>query len=270
MELFYVIIACRPIRKKLNIQDKYMDLTIIYYTSNHLDSTNPYFLDNTKKQLVKATGDLPIIAVSQKPTTVGDNCTNICLGDIGRSHLNIYRQMLVGAKEARTKYIALAEDDILYSYEHFHTEVPRADDIFLYDMNKVSLFTWTIPVFSFRHDRMVVNQLIAPRVLFIQALEERFKRVDELLAEGKEEKDIIKYWGDLGRYERLLGVTPRRTDTFMCKSPSIVFSHEDAFGFLSQGKKKKLGDLRIVELYEWGRAEDIKKLFYKEGESFNG
>lgn len=242
-----------------------VNLTVIYYTSNFLETHNPYFLSNTKKYLLEAIGDLPIIIVSQKPTVFGGNSQNICIGDIGRSHLNIYKQMLIGAKEAQTEYIALAEDDIFYSYEHFHNEyIGKFPDMFLYDMNKVSLFTWTKPpVYSFRHDRMVVNQLIAPRKLFIEALEERFARVAELIKQGKKEEKIIKYWGDLGRYEALLGVTVRPTKTFMCTKPSIVLSHEHAFGYLSQGKRKRLGDLRILEVQGWPRAEEMIKLFYE-------
>lgn len=237
------------------------DLTIIYYTSNFLDTANPYFLENTKKQLLKAIGDLPMIIVSQKPTLFGDNSTNICIGDIGRSHLNIYRQMLIGAKEARTPYVAMAEDDILYSFEHFHADLPSSQDVFLYDMSKLSLFTWTKPpLFSFRTKRKVINQLIAPRGLLIEALEERFTRVEELLLKQPLEK-IIKYWGDLGRYENLLGVTVRKTEEFYCTCPSIVFSHEHAYGYLSQGKRKRLGDIRIIEMDYWGRAEDILKLY---------
>jgi hypothetical protein len=197
----------------------------------------------------------------------GSNSTNIVVGDIGRSHLNIYRQMLVGAKAAKTKYVALAEDDILYSYEHFHSFLPR-DDIFLYDMNKLSLFTWTKPpLYSFRHNRQVVNQLIAPRQLLIEALEERFARFNELISQGHQEERIIKNWGDFGRYEddRHLGVTVRKTENFMCTCPSIVFTHELAFGYqFNHGKRKRLGDLRIIEIPYWGKAEDVLKLYYQD------
>ena len=109
---------------------------------------------------------------------------------------------------------------------------------------------------------MVVNQLIAPRKRFIEALEERFRRVDELLKIWKLEK-IIKYWGDLGRYEDLLGVTVQPTKTFMCTKPSIVLSHEHAYGYLSQGKKKRLGDLRILEVQGWPRADEMLRLYAK-------
>ena len=245
-------------------------ITVIYYTSNHLDEKNPYFLENTKKQLLKAIGDLPMVIVSQKPTLFGDNSENVCLGEIGRSHLNLYRQILTGAKVAKTEWVALAEDDILYSFEHFHffkyvkPEFLR-DDTFLYDMNKVSIFTWTDPpMFSFRTNRMVVNQLIAPRKMLIEALEERFVKLEELLKSRPEEK-IIKYWGDPGRYEGLLGVTVRKVAEFYSWIPSIVFSHEFAYGYeFNQGKNKKKGDLRIIELADWGRADQIMRLYNKD------
>lgn len=248
------------------------DLTIIYYTSNYLEKTNPTFNENVKLQLFIAGNDLPLVAVSQKPLDFvwGNNVEyrNVVVGDIGRSHLNIYRQILEGCKHAKTEFVAMAEDDVLYSHEHFHNEyIGMYPYLFLYDMNKVSVFTWIKPaLFSFRHDRMVINQLIAPRKLLIEALEERFERFNKLIEQGKTEQQIIKYWGDLSRYEKLLGVTVRPSKTFMCKMPSIVFSHEHAFGYLSQGKKKRLGDLRITELQGWGRAEEILKLFSDEYE----
>jgi hypothetical protein len=231
------------------------DLSVIYYTSNWLDEHNPYFLENTRKQLLYAIGDLPMVIVSQKPTLFGKNSINVCIGDVGRSHLNIYRQILAGCKAAKTAYVALAEDDILYSREHFHSKVPNGD-YFLYDMNKLSLFTWTKPpLFSFRHNRMVVNQLIAPRQYLIDAMEERFAKFPD------ESKIPLKSWGDPGRYENYLGVTVRKTDTFMSTCPSIVFTHPQAYGYLNHGKKKRLGDLRIIEVPYWGKAEQVLKLW---------
>ncbi len=247
------------------------DITGILYTSNYLDDHNPYFLKNVKAQIVKALDGIPLIVVSQRPVERFEgfkgNFTNINLGDIGRSHRNIYKQMLIGAKAAKTKYVALAEDDILYSWEHFHDSVPE-DNQMLYDMNKVSLFTWSKPpVFSFRHNRKVVNQLIADCQYLIDALEERFKRAKELMDQGHDEEFVNSRWGDFGRYERRLGVTTREVDTFMSTYPSIVFSHPDAYGFLSRGTNKALGDLRIVELDRWGRAEDIMRLWKEDWQS---
>lgn len=236
------------------------DLTVVYYTSNWLDNHNPYFLENTKKQLLKAIDDLPLVSVSQKPIVFGNN---ICVGNIGRSHLNLYRQILEGVRAAKTKYVAMAEDDVLYSYQHFHYYLPEKDK-FAYDMNKWSIFTWTRPpLFSFRTKRKVVNSLIAKRDMLVAALEERFNRVDNLLSLGQHEEDIIHHWGDPGRYEENLGVTVRETEEFYSDCPNIVFSHPEAFGYLSRGTRKRLGDLRAIELPYWGRAEDVLKLYYK-------
>ena len=234
-----------------------LDLTVIYYTSNHLEIQNPVFVANTKKQLLKAIGIHPLISVSQKPMDFG---TNLCLGDIGRSHRNIYRQILEGCKLAKTKYVAMAEDDILYSYEHFHTYTPK-ENKFAFDMQKLSLFTWTKPMYTFRTKRMVVNQMIAPREMLIEALEERFARIPVLRAMGKSDEWINSRWGDPGRYEDLLGITVRPKEEFYSQVPSIVFSHPNAFGYeQNQGKKKRLGDIRMYDIPFWGKAEDVLKL----------
>ena len=123
-------------------------------------------------------------------------------------------------------------------------------------------------MFSFRSKRRVVNHLIAKRQMLIDALEERFARLEVLRKTMPDEK-IIKYWGDPSRYEDILGVTVRPFYEFYSYQPSIVFSHEFAYGFeYNQGKKKKLGDLRIISLADWGSAEQILKLFYPPGKNF--
>jgi hypothetical protein len=253
------------------------DLTIVYYTCNYLEEKNPYFLKNCWDQLMKAKKDLPVVAVSQKPMDpqfygVHPEITNLNLGDIGRSHLNIYWQILQGCKAAKTTWVAMAEDDILYSEQHFNPQYfvdlrIMATDTFLYDMNKVSLFTWDRkhPIFSFRSKRKVVNQLIAKRQMLIDAMEERFAKLPDL-RKIWEERRILKYWGDPGRYESSLGVSPRETYEFFSWVPSIVFSHEYAYGYeFNQGKRKKNGDLRIVELDDWGKASDILNLYIPHG-----
>ena len=245
------------------------DLTVVYYTSNILDRENPVFLANTKKQLAVALGDLPLVVVSQKPVErfYNGEWHNVVVGKIGRSHLNLYKQIVTGVAEARTKYVAMAEDDILYSYDHFHSkEIDKSfadeGDCFLYDMNKVSLFTWTkMPMFSFRSKRKVVNQLIAPREYFLEYFNDRYRRMAEMINEGRPVESILHIFGDPGRYDNLFGITPRRMVEYYCNMPSIVFSHPKAFGYLTQGKRKRLGDIRIIELYGWGRAEEVIKLW---------
>jgi hypothetical protein len=228
------------------------DLTVLYYTSNYLEEHNPYFVSNTKRQLLTAIGNTPLISISQQPMDFGKN---ICIGNIGRSHLNIYKQMLIGAKAATTKYVAMAEDDLLYPRDHF--DYRPTPGVFAYNMCKWSIFTWIRPaMFGFKN-RRVINSLICERDLLIESLEERFTKYPD------PEKTPIHYWGDLGRYEHSLGVTVRKTEEFYSKTPIIYFSHENSYGYLALGHRKKLEPLRAYDIPEWGKADDILKLYYE-------
>lgn len=235
------------------------DLTIIYYTSNWLEDHNPGFLKYTFTYLMSAADGIPIIAVSQRPVwnTLPDQpLKNIVIGDIGRSHLNIYRQLLIGAIEAKTPFVATAEDDILYSHSHFRTHRPPPHR-FAYDLNRWGINTWVKPpLFGYRA-RPVVNQLIAPTSLLIDSLEERFNKF-----KGVPDEDVpISFWGDPGRYEKQLGVTVREFECYAAPEPSIVFSHEEAFGFLNHGVRKSVGEFPRTELPGWGTSEQIMALW---------
>lgn len=247
------------------------DLTIIYYTSNYLEEVNPYFLRNTEKQLLRAAGDLPIQVITQKELSInshfmksGVNVQYALSSKKERGHLNIYYQILEGCRLAKTPYVAMAEDDILYSFEHFHEYRPKRNKL-AYDMAKWSIFTWTNPpMYSFRNKRLVVNSLLCSRDMLIELLEERFERVEQIRKDGWKEDAILSKWGDPGRYEDLLGVKVREREEFYTSHPNIVFSHEHAFGFLNHGKRKRLGDMRATEIPEWGKASDVLKLYYEE------
>lgn len=226
------------------------DLTIIYYTANVLPE--PAF-SNIQKNLLAVSKDIPIISVSQKPVNLGKN---ICLGPIGQSYINIYKQMLIGAQEAKTKYIALAEDDTLYSKEHFTSYTPK-DDEFAYDFSRWNIYTWVPDLYSLKF-RISNSTLICPRKLLIEALEERFARYPD------ESKIPLHYWGEFGKYERQLGVTVRKWVQYLSPVPNIVFIHEKAVGFNYLGKRKRLGEVKAYDIPYWGKASDILSKIYGE------
>lgn len=89
------------------------DLTIIYYTSN---CEKPEFEERIRQTLLETIGDLPLISVSQKPINFGKN---ICVGDVGLSAQNAWRQFQIGAMEAKTKFVCSGEDDVLYAPDFF-------------------------------------------------------------------------------------------------------------------------------------------------------
>jgi len=234
------------------------DLTIIHYTANHLDRVNPEFAEKVREQILKSAGEYPIISVSHKPMNFGEN---ICIGEQPRSHLNIYRAILIGSKHAKTPYVGMAEDDVLAPPSHWRTHRPPPDR-FAYDLNRWGINTWVEPPTYGYRNRPVVNQLIAPTAMLVDALEERFEKFA-----GKPESEIpLSYWGDPGRYEKQLGVSKRELECFAAPDPSVVFSHEEAFGFLNHGKRKSVGQFPRSWLPYWGFAHQMLAL-YKQSES---
>lgn len=101
------------------------DLTVIYYTCNQ---ERPKFEARIQRTLRHTTSKLriPIISVSQKPIDFG---YNICVGDVGISGHNTWRQFQLGVMEAKTRYVCPAEADYLHPIEYF-TFRPPSDDSF--------------------------------------------------------------------------------------------------------------------------------------------
>ena len=233
------------------------DLTIIYYTAN---KNKDYFMANTQKYLLKAIGDTPIVCVSFKPTIIGKNCKNICIGEQKRSNYMLYKQVLMGAREANTKYVAMAEDDMLYSPEHFSYR-PTDENTFSYDINKWSIFSCLKPpIFSYRV-RKLMNSLITTKKALIKTLEERYAKYPVF------EKIPVKlykmYWGEPGRFENHLGITPVRAEEYSSPVPNIMFSTSEALGYLDLGERKAHNHIRTSEVKPWGTAEEILKLYYE-------
>ena len=95
--------------------------TIIYYTSNR---EKPDFEERVRENILKVKGDLPIISVSHKPIDFGKN---ICVGDVGTSGFNMFRQVQIALREADTDFVISAESDCLYPPDYFQFIPPRLD-----------------------------------------------------------------------------------------------------------------------------------------------
>lgn len=226
---------------------KHPNLTILYYTSNTISD---FFMKNIQDQILMAVDETPIISVSQKPINFGQN---ICVGDIGRSAYNIYKQVLIAAKEAKTEYVATAEDDVLYPKEHF--EYRPKGDVFAYDTNKWSIYTWTKPpIFSYK-PRVNMTSLICRRESLIKTLEERF-------AKYPDPNNIpTHYFGEPGRFELHLGITGVVKERIQTEVSHIMFSTEEALGFENLGFRKAHSNVRANELPDWGTAESVLQVY---------
>lgn len=97
--------------------------TVVYYTGNY---ENSILEKRIKRKLLETIGALPLISVSQKPIEFGKN---ICVGEVGVSSQNAWRQLQVGAKEATTEFICPAEADFIYPKEMFEF-IPEREDTF--------------------------------------------------------------------------------------------------------------------------------------------
>lgn len=223
------------------------DLTIIYISANVISH---FFHNNTWDYFIKAAQGNPVIAVTHKQMDV--DARNIVV-DLPRSQRSIYEQVLIGARAADTKYIAVAEDDVLYTPEHFkHRPKPLH---WAYNMNSWNLYTWGEALFTYKAPggRRNLNGLICERQMLIEHLERRFELFPN-------EVDI-NIFGEPGKYDNQLGTTPYPSEDFYVNPPNVVFSHQTNLQFEGLGTRKALGQIRASEIPRWGKAVDVRNLY---------
>jgi hypothetical protein len=171
---------------------------------------------------------------------------------------NVYRQLLRGACLAETKYVAVAEDDTLYTKRHFSDFRPKDDEV-AYDMSRWSVLSWDEnPYFSAirKHGNFT---MIGPTKLVVDALEER----EEKWPQGRD------YTGEIGRreVEKILGVRRNKLVEWYCIEPMINLCHPDGLSptyIGTKGLARKPGELKAFDIPIWGRAKEITRI-YNEG-----
>jgi len=221
------------------------NISVIYITASRLREP---FATYVRDVLWKAKGGLPLISVSKKPLDYGQN---LCFdGPVGV--WNEYWETYQGVLASKTKYVAIAEDDTLYSYQHFEqTPVPGS---FTFNIACWQIYTWVKPAMYSWKGRRNHNGLICERDLYIKEMEERFAKYPT----PESIKNVLPSFGEPSRYESGLGITVYPATDLMIPIPNVRFCHEDdAQGWLSQGSHKRLGNLRAYDVYFWGPAEAL-------------
>ena len=231
------------------------DLTIIYLTTNRVPEEWAKF---QREKLLEAVGDTKIISLSREPMDFGENILQT--GDVRTE--NIFYQLLRGAKQAKTDFIAVAEDDTLYPKEHFEVRA----EAFCYNSNRWCLYTWGEPVYHLKTWIRTNAVMVGPREMAIESLEERFAKhpIDSKnfpLAVSKE----------LGHAEKRLGITPRRNVDYKSSTPVVQFDHDywtsgvvRSNNFereLERHRKKNYGDIKAYDIPVWGKASELVKKF---------
>lgn len=143
--------------------------SIVYYTDSALDER---LADFCRKKLLDASCGKPIISVSQKQLDFGEN---VCVGDIGRSHLSLFKQILIGVEKVSTEYVALAEHDCLYAPEHFDW-IPPKDDVFFYNVNQWFV-DFNTGMYSYQR-RKVLSMMIANTELTLKAAKDKVSMLE--------------------------------------------------------------------------------------------
>jgi len=226
------------------------DLTLLYYTANTIEDVVPNgpVADNIRRDLLDVTGNqIPIISVSQKPIDFGEN---ICVGTVGRSLYNCYKQIFLGAKKVKTKYIACCEDDALYNTEHF-THRPSSDGVFSFNSNM-----------RYAEDKYYWNKesldygmfgCICSTELLIKTLAPRFELFPKEPMPSTNRNQ--EFWQEPGRFDRKFGVHHVKTETFKTKEPILVLNYTKSMC----GKRGVVGHTQtIVESIEpHGKAKDL-------------
>lgn len=211
--------------------------TILYYTSSRED---PKFEKKIRANVLKNSGGLPIISVSQKPIKFGKN---ICVGDVGLSYLNEWRQILIGAKAAKTKYLVFTESDFLYPKEYFAFEptyecVYRSSNVWIVYSNRK---------YYYRKKYSEGAQMVR-RDYIIDALEHNLKGMPK--------------WFD-GRHIPWKSESQRRNlhampyKTFNSRFPCVSFK-------TSKGVRKSTTTIKgnqVKKLPIWGNIKDLKKKY---------
>ncbi len=230
-----------------------MDTTLVYYTDNNLDAA---IMNLCQKTLIKAAEGKKIIAVSQKPIEFGD--VNICVGDIGRSHLSLFKQILAGVEAVKTKYVALAEHDCLYVKEHFNWTPPK-EDKFFYNVNHFFV-DYKTGMYSY-HRRKVLSMMVAHIDLTLRAAKDKVTMLESgaLIRKGQpgacefgvcdNRKAFIAYIASLKDFGKEIG--SYRAEAFRTQIPCLDIRHGNNFSGNRRARDRR------YELPYWGKFKGV-------------
>ncbi len=222
-----------------------MDTTIIYYTSNR---EKPEFEQRIKDNILKVCGDLPIISVTQKPIDFGKN---IVVGDVGASGFNMFRQVQIACREAKTRFILSAEADCLYPPDYF-TFVPERENICyrnknLYVMPQHRAFFW-------RKEEGATHAQIIGREFYLKTLDKLFEGAPDW---SVEERNFPKERTHKKQEDVFL---KNEIEFYETKYPVVQIK-------TSQSMRHYTNSDRITrtELPYWGSGRDFRKKYYDIG-----
>jgi hypothetical protein len=208
------------------------DKTIIYYSANTED---PVFEQRIIDDLKKKAGDIPIISVTRKPIDLG---TNICVGEVPVSYTSEWKQLLIGLKAAKTKFVIAAEADCLYPPEYF--AFTPTEEKMMYNYNNIYI-VWKFKDGFYKKRGYCEGAQICDREYWISQLEpllpeewKPYERIAENILVSK--------------------IFPTRKE--FTGNPVISFKTRDGVSYRTTFVNNKLNELPY-----WGSIAEVKKIF---------
>lgn len=240
--------------------------TILYLTDNSLD---PELMGLCQRILLREAGEMPIISVSQKPIQFGKN---ICVGEIGRSWMSLYKQILAGLDWVKTDNVVICEHDCLYTSEHLNYQPPCSDKFYYNRNHWLTQWGGNHPelngMYSYWHNRTALSQLVCRAGLLRESTEE----VMRLLNMGLKVEKGLHWYGEPGvvsgqfrqafveassgrptQLQRYLKVYVTKYDSvfFETTLPNLDIRHGTNFTGPKRGKR------RCYTLPYWGKFADL-------------
>ncbi len=214
------------------------DSTVIYYSSCKESSA---FESKIIKSLKDNCGDLPIISVTQKPLDLG---TNICVGEVGASGFNMFRQVQIACEQAKTKFVISAEADCLYPPEYFQFE-PYSEDRVCRNTN-LYIMGHRRDYFYHKTEGSTFSQ-ITGREHYLKVLEEMFCGCPKWDAEDKNFPKGRHKYQDL----------PCSIQYFKTENPCVSFKTGKGMRHYTHSER-----VPIYSIPFWGDGQLIARRFY--------
>lgn len=219
------------------------DLTVMYVTACRMPAGWKEF---HLEHLRKATDGFSVLTSARElPVGIGQEVLQARAWEYN----TIYDEMLKLARMATTPYVAMAEDDVLYTAEHFREFRPPLDAV-VYNRARWNLYTWN-PVFHLKN-RLSNAAVIAGREYLIDSLEERLHKHPSGVPNDKV--------GEIGRprVEARLRVSARKALEFWSTKPIIHLHHPAGVDSGNKpGWRKTYGQIQARDIPYWGKASDI-------------
>jgi hypothetical protein len=215
-----------------------MNTTILYYSSGR---EKPDFEKRIIDSLLEVSGELPIVSVTQKPMKLGNN---ICVGDVGASGFNLFRQIFIGLKAITTKFVISAEADSLYPKGYFDF-IPERDDV-CYRATKIYVMPDARDYFFHKVEGTVLGQIVG-RDFYLSTLEKLFEGAPQWSAgeknfpkERHRQADIFTH---IERWD-----PPAPIVTFKTHRGLRFFTHSDR--------------IPILEIPYWGDGKSLRAYYF--------